>query len=259
MPGIHEGIHRLDLHERIVLQFSGGRDSLGALFACKPWWHKIIVVWGNRGADFPETLETIARVRELPVRFAEVHAPMPMDLSMEVHGLPVDVLPLGNVEDAARLTGRANPGPKMQSFLSCCNRMLFEPLQRFCREYGATMIVRGQRLEETMKSPVRSGDVLDGVEYLFPLERMTEAEVDALIDSHGFALPDHYQYTSKSLDCWSCTAYLHENLDTLEYTKRFHPQYWRKLAPRLQAVQAAVRSETKFLDAAVELAKEPKS
>lgn len=248
-----EGQSALDRHDRIVLQFSGGRDSIACLLAVEPWWHKIVVLWGNRGADYPETLEVIEFIKRLPVQFAEAGPPIPHELSMQVHGYPVDVIPTRNVEDVATLTGQPILGPKVQSYLSCCNRMLWQPMQRFCDEYGATLIVRGQRNDEAMKSPVRSGDVIDGVEYLFPLENMTEAEVDGFIRSKGWSLPEHYDYTGKGLDCWSCTAYLHESQDRLAYTKHFHPDLWRRLAPRLRAVQHITRRELQYLDAAVAL------
>lgn len=243
----------LDRHERIVLQFSGGKDSLACLGALEPWWPKIVVAWGNRGADYPETLQTIAYVRTLPVEFVEVHAPLPHEMSMRVHGYPADVIPLRNVEDFAHLSQQPLREPRIQTYMACCNRMLFEPLDRFCREYGATLIVRGQRLAEQMRSPVRDGDVIDGVEYLFPIEDMTDEQVIEYLEATGWTIPEHYLFTEKSLDCWSCTAYMHESRDRLIYTEHTHPDLWRRLVPRLRAVQAAVRSASSHLDDAVRL------
>ena len=246
----------LDRHERIVLQFSGGKDSLACLVALEPWWPKIVVAWGNRGADYPETHQVINQVRYLPVEFVDVRPPIPHELSMQAHGQPVDLVPLRNVEDVANLTGQPIPGPRLQSYMACCNRLLWQPLQRFCEEYGATLIVRGQRNAEGMRSPVRSGDVINGVEYLLPIEDMTDKQVVSFLEAHGWPLPEHYLYTGKSLDCWSCTAYLHESQDRLAYTREFHPDLWRRLVPRLRAVQHAALAELTHLDAAVQLTEE---
>ena len=246
----------LDRHERIVLQLSAGKDSLACLVACEPWWHKIVVAWGNRGAEYPETLETIEKVRDLALEFVEVHPPIPHDLSMRVHGYPSDLIPLRNVEGVQHLTGQARIGPRVQTYLDCCNRMLWKPLEHFCQEYGATLIIRGQRNAEDMRSPVRSGDVIDGVEYLHPIEDMYDAEVVQFLEAHGWPLPEHYLWTAKSLDCWACTAYLHESQDRLQYTREYHPDFWRRLAPRLKAVRQVVGAELSHLDAAVQLTEE---
>ena len=242
----------IERHERIVLEFSGGRDSLAALAACEPFWHKIVVAWGNRGAEFPEVERIAEWVRkDVPVReFVEVRPPLPHELSMRTHGQPVDLLPLRMVPAVAELTGQGDPPIRLQSYIECCNRLLWQPLERFRREYGATLLIRGQRNAETMKSPVRSGDVIDGVEYLFPLEDMGAEEVDRFLARSGWELPSYYDEVSKSLDCWSCTAYLHESVDQLAYTKNHHPGLWGRLKPRLQAVAAATTPDVRNLHAA---------
>jgi phosphoadenosine phosphosulfate reductase len=50
-------------HERIVLQFSGGKDSLASLQMVRDHWAKITVAWVNSGDVFPETIELMDTVR----------------------------------------------------------------------------------------------------------------------------------------------------------------------------------------------------
>lgn len=240
----------LDRHDRIVLQFSGGKDSIATLLLCEPWWHKILVAFANRGAEFPETLEVIRWARSLPIRFMEVSAGIDHERAMREHGYPVDMVPLKQVPEIAYLSGQPEPALKMQSFMACCSRMFWEPMDSFVRESGATLVVRGQRNDEAMKAAVRSGDTLDGIEYLFPVEQWSEKEVEAFIRDRRAPVPDHYRYTRKSLDCWPCTAYLHESRDQLAYLREFHPEKWAIVAPRLRAIRDAQRAELAHTDAA---------
>ena len=55
----------LDRHDKIALQFSGGKDSLAVLYLCKEWWNKITVVWLNTGSAFPETIAQMEGIYSL--------------------------------------------------------------------------------------------------------------------------------------------------------------------------------------------------
>ena len=83
------------------------------------------------------------------------------------------------------------------------------------RELGAKKIVRGQRAEEHFKAPIKSGFVDQfGVEYEFPIENWTKAEVfDYCERTCPEFIPPHYELGEEtSRDCWDCIAYLHENV-----------------------------------------------
>jgi len=88
---------------------------------------------------------------------------------------------------------------------------------------NATTVIRGQKLSDHHKSPVRSGDVVDGITYVFPIEDWTDEQVlDYVKDSD--LLPAHYAYGGTSLDCMHCTAYLGENKWKRGYLNRNHPE-----------------------------------
>jgi phosphoadenosine phosphosulfate reductase len=146
---------------------------------------------------------------------------------------------------------------RVQDYLSCCSRVLFTPLTEFLREYEATLVIRGQRVSEPMKGPVRSGDVVDGVEYLMPLEQWSEAEVFEFLESRGVVVPAFYSEVAHSLDCWSCTAFLDQSLDKLDYLKRRHPEKWTVVAERLSALEYAIDEELQSIKRAVALVRSP--
>lgn len=245
-------------HERIVLEFSGGKDSLATLYLLKPWWDKIAICWCNPGAAFPETLEIMERVKQLPVDFHEVRPYLAQPESVWLHGLPADMVPLKHLQGRTYQLGVETEGPLIQDFLSCCNRLLFQPLQGFVREYQATLVIRGQRNDEPMRGPTRDGMVdEDGVEYCLPLQDWTEPQVFDFLREQGVEIPAHYAEVAHSLDCWSCTAYLDQSLDKLDYIKRRHPERWAVLAPRIEAIHAAVCDEKQHLDGALAIARSP--
>jgi len=95
----------IDRHEKVMFQFSGGKDSLATLEICKPWWHKIFVVYSNPGDEFPETLEVIESIKKLPINFIEVTPDISATDSIEQYGFPSDIMPLRNTYDYSWLSG----------------------------------------------------------------------------------------------------------------------------------------------------------
>lgn len=244
---------RIAQHERIVLQFSGGKDSLACLHLLRPWWNKIAVVWCNAGDEFPETLEVIERVKKLPINFHEVRPYLAQPASVDLHGLPSDIVPVKNERHRPALTGVGHPHRiVIQDYMACCNRLLFEPLQAFVREYEATMVVRGQRLDEPMVGPVRDGMVgPDGVEYFLPLQDWDEDDVFGFLSHRRVEVPEYYREVAHSLDCMTCTAFLDQSQDKLEFLRRRYPLVWEDVADRIDLIEAAVSYEKRHLDAAV--------
>lgn len=201
-----------------VLQFSGGKDSLACLYLLEPRWHEITVAWVNTGAAFPQTIELMKRIRTQVPHFLEIMA----EQSIEQDGHPVDVLPIAATTWGHQFEGET--GPRFQSRYTCCASALWAPMQKAMRELGATTIIRGQKLRDAKKTPIRSGQVIEGITYEFPLEDWTDADVRYFLTEKKIALPDNYRYMSTGLDCWNCTAYLDENAGRLKYMQEWHPE-----------------------------------
>lgn len=202
---------------RTVLQFSGGKDSLACLYLLEPRWSEITVAWVNTGVAFPETIALMERVRTQVPHFLEIAA----EQSIERDGYPADVLPIAATSAGHLFEGET--GPRFQSRYSCCAAALWAPMQKAMRELGATTIIRGQKLSDAKKTPIRSGQVIEGITYEFPLEDWTDADVRHFLAEKKVSLPENYRYMSTSLDCWNCTAYLNENAGRLQYLHERHP------------------------------------
>lgn len=236
---------------REVLQFSGGKDSLACLYLLRhKWeWERLVVCWQNTGDAFPETLEQMERIRAMVPNFFEVKSDVRTDVMR--HGAPTDVLPIKHCGVGKATTDER--GMKLQSWYECCARSSWIPMQQAMIDIGATVIYRGQRDLDEYKAPLTDGDVIDGVTYRFPIQGWSEAQVDDYLASQGVALPSHYEFTKKSLDCMHCTAYLDEKLPQLQYLKRFHPAQFAEVRSTLQSIKVAVEKAARPLELACAL------
>jgi phosphoadenosine phosphosulfate reductase len=229
-------------HQKIALGFSGGKDSIACLILLKDHLDKITVFWLNTGDAFPETIAQVEQVRNMCPNFIEVKSNQPDDIA--VNGYPVDLLPIRNHigVQAAFMLQRL----PLQSFIACCEKNRMHPLQKAMIDFGATMIIRGQKLSDHHKSPVMSGDVIGGIEYFFPLQNMTDKDVMDLV-SDSALLPEHYEYANTSLDCMHCTAYLSENTWKLGYLERNHPIQGKEVRKRFIQIRQEINREYQFL------------
>jgi 3'-phosphoadenosine 5'-phosphosulfate sulfotransferase (PAPS reductase)/FAD synthetase len=236
----------MSAHEKTVLQFSGGKDSLACLFLLKSMWDEMTVLWVNAGASFPETVELMEKVKALVPHFMEVRTNQPAQV-MEL-GYPVDVLPLRNdvqIQRAAQIKRL-----RLQGFFQCCWINILQPMDEATKRLGATTVIRGQKLADGHKSPVRSGDVIDGITYLFPIESWSDADVFEYLKSTEIGIPEHYRHANTSLDCWSCTAYLGDNVGKVRYMKERHPEWYANVIGRLEQIESQINGDLQFISQA---------
>lgn len=226
-----------------VLQFGGGKDSLACLYLLKKQWDEITVVWMNTGTAFPEVTELMDQIRSTVPHFHEVKADVLTDIG--IHGHPVDVLPIQS-SNWGKLT-TPDDGPLLRSYMDCCHNNFWTPLHRACMEMGATTIIRGQRVSEYYKSPVRHGDVINGITFEMPLEGWSEQDVFSFLSNAGVPIPKYYEYTNTSLDCWNCTAYLDAKRGQLNYMREHHPEKYAIVRADLRRIHASVKKHTDYL------------
>lgn len=229
----------IQFHEKAVLQFSGGRDSLACLHLLKPDWEKIMVVWVNTGSAYPETIEQMEQVKKMVPNFMEMRSDQTGFI--QEHGYPVDVLPVSNTRFAK--TVRDSDGIKLQPWVTCCMSNLWIPLQKACQETGATLVIRGQKKSDYMKVPAKSGQTENGLTLWMPLENWTDDEVTNYLTNMNIPIPDYYEWSDTSLDCWNCTAFLGERAKELNFLKDKHPEFWSVLQPRLIEIRDITERE----------------
>jgi phosphoadenosine phosphosulfate reductase len=230
---LHEQVAAtLDRHQRIAFQFSGGKDSLAALFVLERYWPQMTVYWTNTGDPVPEVLAVVERVRALVPNFVEIAGRVNEQIA--AHGLPSDLLPT-----TATAFGRAayGGGVALQDRFNCCYHALMAPMHQRMLDDGITLIVRGQKSADAMKSPLRSGAMDDGVELLFPLEHWSDTQVFQYLKGSAF-VPGYYEHLAASPDCLTCSAYWSEGRAT--WLKRKHPEAYQVYQGKLDVIREAV-------------------
>lgn len=234
MTELHEDhIATLNRHSNIALQLSGGKDSLACLYLLRPHWDRLTVYWCDAGSSYPETASTIAQIREMVPNFAVIAGRQPEVI--KEFGIPTDILPSGNTPFGIAITGQ---GVLMQDRWSCCWRSMMEPMHQRMIEDGITLIIRGQKNADRAKSPVRSGDVLDGFEFLFPIQDWDRPTVMQFLEDNDAPIPRYYEMMDAAPDCMDCSAFWEEG--AMPYLKRYHHLQYQANLTRLDTINSAV-------------------
>lgn len=183
-------------HDIVVLELSGGRDSIASLLALQPWPDNLHVVHLDT-CDAPLEVQQI--VKEIAGSFGKnFHLVRSSSYAVRAEfGHPAPIV----MSDKPLYTEGV---PLMQPQFECCLRTIMLPLHKFVLDLGATMIIRGQRDSDSAKNPLEHMAVSEGIVYAYPVYDKTNEEVDALC---GVLLPSFYQYTSDAPDCMTCTGY----------------------------------------------------
>lgn len=226
-----------DKHAKVALQLSGGKDSLAVLHMMRPWWDRLCVYWLNPGDPFPETVELMRLISSVVPNFKEVQGRQKEIISAD--GWPSDIVPIKWTSDGQTIFG---PQPfKVQGRLHCCWRSLMSPMHERMVADGVTCIIRGKRSEEADKSPSRTGDIIDGIELVYPLWDWTENDVMRYLTESGVQLPKSYGHATHSLDCMSCTAWWGEGLS--KFLESSYPEKFVEYTRRVTLIKSAIADE----------------
>lgn len=223
----------INRHERIALQFSGGRDSIACLYLMKPYWDRLTVYWLDGGAAYPETVALMRDIEKLVPRFVRIEGKQPQIIAE--HGYPTDILPVSATPMGVSGSGG---GELMQDRYSCCLRSIMMPMHDRMIADGITLLIRGQKNADRLKSVVRSGDVLDGFEFLFPIQDWTASQVMKYLREQKAPIPRFYEMLNSAPDCMNCSAYWEEQ--ALSYQKRYHYAQFLENQERLNIIRVAV-------------------
>lgn len=225
----------LTQHEKIAFQFSGGRDSLAALYLLRPHWDLFTVYHLDTGDQFPEVQEIVRQVEAEVPRFVRI--PGRVAESIATHGWPSDLVPIAH----HTFVGRAVSGEslKIQDRYDCCFRSLMAPLHERMAADGVTLVIRGQRDADYTAPVTRSGFKENGTEFYYPLQDWSADNVMDYLKSIGVEPAPFYSHGMKtSPDCMHCSAWWDEN--RAQYLKRFHPGSYQIYTDRLRVLQEAV-------------------
>jgi len=166
-------------HERVILCFSPGKDSAACLSVMRDYLPRIEVVWVNPGNACEETIAYMQEVERQVPRFTALKGKQPEFFALY--------------------------GPPALGEVTCCMMNRWRPLNQYIIQEKITGIIRGQKASDLHKPNVKSGDVIEGIEFLHPLETWTDEDVIGYL---GDSIPASYKRGLKtSLDCYGCTAY----------------------------------------------------
>lgn len=224
-------------HRRVALQLSGGQDSIALLHLMMPWKDLFCVYWLNPGNPLPETTAMMNEIRTMVPHFKEVAGRQPEVIALD--GWPSDVVPIRWTR-AGQFSGGKQPFT-VQGRLDCCWRSLMLPLHEAMIADDITCIIRGKRSDEGDKSPSRDGDVIDGIEFIYPLWDWSAADVQSYLEEAGIPRPKSYQYASHSLDCMDCTAWWGEGMD--RFLEAEYPDQYAEYGRRIDLIKSAVAEE----------------
>lgn len=229
-------------HERIAFQFSGGRDSLCALFMLRPYWARMTVYHLATGDDFPETQAIVANVAAAVPRFVQVDGYSRQ--TREAFGLSTDLMPANATRMGFVQSG--TPVPMIHRY-DCCARSIMLPMWQRMQADGITLIVRGQRAEDLANPPARSGAVDGGIELLFPIEGWTTEQVMLALDAMDVPVPRFYaEGMDKAPECMTCTAWWNERRGA--YLAKYHREQHRLYQQHMGVIAAALRPYVDQLD-----------
>ena len=220
-------------HERIALQFSGGKDSIACLFLLKPFWDRLTVYWLDTGAAFPETVALVQQVRDMVPNFARIEGRQPQVI--EAFGIPSDIVPVSGTPIGIEVAGGGQP---IQDRYLCCYRSIMLPMHERMIEDGITLIIRGQKDADRFKATTRSGEVHDGIEYLFPIQDWTSKQVMDYLREQDAPIPRFYEILNTAPDCMTCSAWWEEG--AAKYLKRYHHAQYLENQTRLDIINKAV-------------------
>jgi phosphoadenosine phosphosulfate reductase len=222
-------------HKRIAFQFSGGKDSTAALFFMREYWDRMTVYHCDSGDEMPETAEIVAKIAAMVPKFVMVSGRVAA--AKAAFGLPVDLMPWTSAYAAHQLN--AGFTPLMQDRVACCFRSVMEPLHERMREDRITLIVRGQKDSDKMKGPLRSGDRVDGFEFLYPVQNWTDQQCFDYMRTNGIEPQKFYfEGMTHSADCATCTAWMED--DRGAYLKKHHPLKFVQYKRNIQIIWGSV-------------------
>lgn len=227
-------------HRNTAFQFSGGRDSLAALYLLRPYWGRFTVYHLDGGDQFPETRAVVERTAaEVPI----VILPGEVAASYRENGIPSDIVPSANTWLGVRVSG----GIRLQDRYDCCFRAIMLPMYRRMKADRVTGIIRGVTSADFRDSPTAPGQWLDGFEFHYPLWGWSEERVMAYLEAEGVEPTPFYKHGLKTTpECMSCSAWWEDGRGA--YLRRFHPVAFAKYQGGLRRIQQALRAQEGLLE-----------
>lgn len=237
----------LSRHERVAFQFSGGKDSAALLLLLKPYWDLFTVYHCDTGDEHPETTQLVDYFKR-QVPHYEYIAGRSIETRAQL-GLPSDVVPWQSAM-SGRILSITNTTPIIDRLL-CCYHSIMAPLHERMIKDDVTLIIRGQKRCDKLKGALSSGEIAEGIEYLYPIEDASDEDCFQIMRDHGVEIPSYYSSgLIHSGDCLTCTAYTDED-NRGTYLRQFYPDRYEEYKGNIINIAVAVKEAVDGLEAAL--------
>lgn len=232
---VHSAVSR---HERVAVQFSGGKDSTAALYLLRPWWDRVAVYWVNTGDTVPETAAVVDALRSSLGNFIEVKTD---SLAWRAeNGDPSDIV---TAADHAIGNALGFGTVRMSSRFDCCYANLMRPLHDRMARDRVSLVVRGTKDADMPAQPINSGDVYDAVEYLYPVQGWSDEDVMSFLEQESAPVADYYEYgVPNGSDCLSCTAWWDDRKSA--FLRARYPEHFARYCATLTGVKTRLERHT---------------
>lgn len=212
-------------HEKAVLAFSGGKDSLACLRLLYPYRDRLTVATVDTGAIFPHMVKFIEEAtKDFKLKVIRTD----QAAYWRKHGVPSRIVPIYNHAYLGFMEEAHGERILVNDWLSCHQALVNNPLNDYIQSSDASLFIMGQREDEGyQKLPNTAGRL----ELLTPINDWTAPVVFDYLKSIGISLPAQYSELSSSLDCWNCPS--HTTAQTVRFVQREYPE-------RVQELQACM-------------------
>jgi 3'-phosphoadenosine 5'-phosphosulfate sulfotransferase (PAPS reductase)/FAD synthetase/precorrin-6B methylase 2 len=245
--------HQRTLHRhkgRVAFQFSGGRDSTAALYALRDFWPQIRVYHVDTGDQFPETRAVVAQVEQALAEAGVELIRIVTDVkgNHQYAGYPTDLIPVDNTALGQMVSGAPL---RLQGRYDCCAANLMNPLHARMQLDGMTLLIRGQRADEYASAPLRSGEVADGFEVLYPIEDWSADTVMTFLRFLELPVAPFYAAsTRRAPECMGCTAWWDEG--RAAYMRAHHPNEHKVFIQRMADIRRDIDRSLSWLNTETE-------
>lgn len=221
----------LDRHQRIALQFSGGKDSLAVLHLLRPHWERLTVYHVDAGDLLPEVREIVAGVESLAPHFIRIETNS-RDWTARI-AEPCDLIP-----HTATPLGIVLGGRPLVDRYTCCWNNLMKPMHERMVADGVTLAIRGTKRCDSKRMAAESGDKSLPYELWLPIQEWSHDDVFAYLRSIGAPVARLYEHRVNAPECATCPAWAEEG--RAAYLKAHHPELLAVYKTRLRSVAAQV-------------------
>lgn len=213
---------RLDGHERIVLQFSGGKDSLALLYLFKAHLGCVTVLHCDAGDQLPEMQKLVDVVEANVPAFHRVKSDAPAWIAK--NGLPSDLVPIRCHPIVALIHREA--GHPIVPMTDCCAANRWQPMNAALVELRPSLVIHGQRRTDLMgwDKTVRGDTVKTpgGWESWAAISEWSDDDVMAYLREVRAPILPWYSHRAHAPECATCPASWSEGRGA--YLRKHHPE-----------------------------------